>query len=203
MKKRFEFNINKYLLDLAERPIRTKKDIVLLLTETMEQILTRKIIIQKDSGLEKIIIYVGKMSRIIFSIEKKIFSFAFPFEIYQDEEKNIIFQKNEINMDYIILSKIKSVFYALDDFENLFDIISNFDCDYYKMIIDLITFEDGYVRYDYDEEHANGKLHPLNHLDINYNGKNQYKIGLNKEIDYEKFIDIINLETNCYFIEKQ
>ncbi len=66
----------------------------------------------------------------------------------------------------------------------------------------LYSIEYGYLRFDYDEEQENGKLHPLNHLDINFVNSNQFKIGLNKKITLEEFTDIIDLTTDCYYLDK-
>ena len=81
--------------------------------------------------------------------------------------------------------------------ETLIDSIELFD-----ILNRLITYEYGYIRYDYDFEHANGNFHPLNHLDINYLNTNQYKLGLDNKLNVEQFIDILDLNTDCYFLHK-
>lgn len=69
-----------------------------------------------------------------------------------------------------------------------------------KMILRLFTTELGYIRYDYDEIHQNGNLHPLNHLDINYSSKGSYKLGLKKRIEIEEFLDILDVQTECRYV---
>lgn len=64
----------------------------------------------------------------------------------------------------------------------------------------MLKTEYGYVRYDYDQEHCNGNLHPLNHLDVNFSSNVQYKLGLENTINLDTFIDILDLKTDCYFL---
>ena len=66
----------------------------------------------------------------------------------------------------------------------------------------LLTFDVGYIRYDYDEEHYNGRIHPLHHLDINYTNQSTYKIGLNQSLDILEFKSIIDNQKECWFLHK-
>ena len=65
---------------------------------------------------------------------------------------------------------------------------------------ELMMFEEGYVRYDHDARNKNGLLHPLNHCDVFYSSNATFKIGLEKRISLEVFMDLLNLETNCQFL---
>ena len=65
------------------------------------------------------------------------------------------------------------------------------------------------LRYDYDkDEYEKFKLkeeknkHPLNHYDIFYSSINSFKLGLKKEISHEDFINILNTNKDCKYIEK-
>ena len=53
-----------------------------------------------------------------------------------------------------------------------------------KLITFLLSFEAGYLRFDIDELNANGKMHPKEHLDINYSTGCTFKLGLSKELNY-------------------
>jgi len=66
----------------------------------------------------------------------------------------------------------------------------------------LSTFEPGYIRYDYDIEHENGRIHPRYHLDANYDKNGTYKIGLHDTFSIDDFSDLIDKSTNCYFLHK-
>lgn len=63
----------------------------------------------------------------------------------------------------------------------------------------LLSFEPGYLRYDYDDEENRVDIvkHPLNHLDINFTDNCKYKIGLeNNSVDDRwkniGFIELLN-----------
>ena len=70
-----------------------------------------------------------------------------------------------------------------------------------EIIEELILVEPSYVRFDIDPENQKGHLHPLNHLDVNYSQAGTYKIGLRTAITLDEFEDILNVDTNCYYIE--
>lgn len=67
----------------------------------------------------------------------------------------------------------------------------------------LLTVEFGYVRYDYDEDNHNGRIHPLNHLDFNFS-KAKYKVGLYDRLSPYDFFMIFGRDDNqeCMFLEK-
>lgn len=60
--------------------------------------------------------------------------------------------------------------------------------------------ETGYIRYDYDPDHENGTLHPLYHFDVNYSSKGTYKMGINKKMEKEDFVDLLDIKTKCHYI---
>lgn len=64
----------------------------------------------------------------------------------------------------------------------------------------LLKYDLGYIRYDIDPEHENGKLHPLYHLDICLDNSATYKIGLNQEIRFDNFKDILDTTTESWYI---
>ncbi len=60
--------------------------------------------------------------------------------------------------------------------------------------------EDGYIRYDYDLKNKNGKKHPLYHLDINYSSGVTYKVGLRHAVSDSEFQDILDVKTDCAYL---
>ena len=70
------------------------------------------------------------------------------------------------------------------------------------MILRLLSMELGYIRYDYDPEHENGKFHPLHHLDINYSSKGTYKLGMNNKIQINDFVDLLDVKKECRYIKE-
>lgn len=201
MSKKIEMPINNYILSKLEKPIRNKNDVIILLLETMNFFLAGNLI-QNKYEKRKVIIYVDKMSRIIYELENKIFSINFPF-LCQENNGILKIKFNDYEINEQIISKLMIIIYEMKNnspseiIETLIDSIELFD-----ILNRLITYEYGYIRYDYDFEHANGNLHPLNHLDINYLNTNQYKLGLDNKLNVEQFIDILDLNTDCYFLHK-
>ena len=200
--KKIEVEINKYILSKIEKPIREKTDIIILLLETINLLLTVQSS-QVDEDKNKIIVYIDKMSRVIYKLENKIFSINFPFTC-EIKENNISIREGMQEIDAQVVSSLMEIILEMKD-NNELDIILEkiIELDnIYKIINKLLTYEYGYIRYDYDQEHANGNIHPLNHLDINYMNTNQYKLGLKNRINTREFIDILNLNTECYFLNK-
>lgn len=164
----------------------------------------------RDYG--KVIIKISKMSRIIYKLDNKMFSISFPFNISKTEEGYDIYDGiSKIKIDSLIISKIINI---LNDFssenEDIYEFLSQFDDGdnneevldkIWKIFKKVLFSESGYLRYDYDEEHENANIHPLNHYDIYYTNGNTFKIGLNDKIDLKKFIDLLDLETDCHFFK--
>ena len=71
---------------------------------------------------------------------------------------------------------------------------------FWPFILALFMYDDGYIRYDYDKENENGKLHPLRHYDIFHASKSTFKIGLDHNINPEEFVDLVNIKTCCHFV---
>lgn len=70
-----------------------------------------------------------------------------------------------------------------------------------KVRVNISTYDLGYIRYDYDEEHHKELLHPLYHLDVCLDTAATYKIGLKKSITQDEFKDILDITTNCVFLQ--
>ena len=152
---------------------------------------------------------VSKMSRLFYVSDDKYFSLNFPFSVIEDGELLCFKFKNGDEIDSRFSSDIIAVisspeaFMSFDIFDFLdpvVEIIEN-NCNFWSLLRDLILFEDGYIRYDYDVKHANGAIHPINHLDIFYSSGSTFKIGLKDRIDDNHLIDILNVSTDCHFLD--
>lgn len=213
MIKIFEIQIGDLFHKKVVKAIRRKEELIILLLESMKLLLIGNFLdILEPKG--KLILKVDKMSRLIFQIENKYFSFNFPFSIDLDENNSIIRIYDPlvgIDLDSKLVSILISIFNqkintnrCLDDIYYELacgDNILNID-DIWNVIERLAMFECGYLRYDYDEEYQNGHLHPLNHLDINYSVGSTFKIGFEDKVTLEDFVDILDLKTNCHYLHK-
>ena len=202
MSKTFELPINTYLQSKIEKPIREKTDIIILLLETINLLLIGDSI-ENDGNQGKIIIYIDKMSRIVYQTENKMFSVNFPFFCEIGEDGYII-RENDIIFNFQIVSELMSIIIDIQQNNDIDSILGKIidSEEIYRLIIKMLKTEYGYVRYDYDQENCNGNLHPLNHLDVNFSSNVQYKLGLENTINLDTFIDILDLKTDCYFLNK-
>ncbi|EKS7199372.1 hypothetical protein P7L84_08165 [Enterobacter ludwigii] len=192
------------------KPVRDRKQVVELLLNTMRlfllQPLPRPL---KISGLLEL--RISKMSRLFFFSENKHFSIAFPFIAKLNDDGVLAFYNDSgFEISSKTLSEITAIIDSGYDFDNgsFIDFYDSFEeslvesPNFWTVFLKLMTFEEGYIRYDYDEEHENGDLHPLNHLDIFYSSKPTFKIGLRGRYQKDYLVNLVNRETNCVYLDK-
>ena len=203
------------------KSIREKKDIILLLLETISKLLIDSKEIRtfndfeviKNQEIIKIIIYIDKMKRLFYCTENRIQSIGFPFTfLYVGDEVKFFFK--DTVLDFTKLSILISVFEnsSLINAVNLVDIL--LDEDAYQslcveeqqileeLVLFLSIFEDGYLRFDFcDEENFVEKFHPLHHIDIYYTNYNTFKLGLDNEMSIKKNIEILDIKQKCFNIK--
>lgn len=128
MKKEFSFKIlDKKLYDLLTKPIRNKTDTITIIIETITYLLIYNCFPKEDiQSYGDIIIKIEKMSRIIYSLENKIYSLGFPFNIQElDNEEYKIYDK-EYNIEFsnkfisILKDKLKCYFSTNDDIDEFY-----------------------------------------------------------------------------------
>lgn len=78
--------------------------------------------------------------------------------------------------------------------------ISEYNEGFWSLLRDLFLFDDGYIRYDYDEVLENGLTHPLNHLDIFYSTRTTFKVGFKNRIREAHFMDLLDVNSDCHFL---
>lgn len=214
--KLYKFQVNEYLIG-GSTAIREKFDIIKLLIGTIKYI-SSVTLDDLNSGLDNditVIIHVSKMSRIFYCQDEKIYTVQFPFSILEkDRRLKIYYDKYELDskittiLENIFnhqivfnesLESMAEVYYnTMKEFE-VESVIYNEVC--WEMFLYLLSFEPGYLRYDYDLKRQDQIMHPLNHLDFYYSGKNTFKIGLGKKINEDDLIDIIDINTKCKFLK--
>ena len=221
------FKIQEYEKDKFSTPIRKKYDLLLIVIEAVQCILndlesSTSNNIRPNSDLF-FILHKNKFSRLFFILNNKIFSIKFPFTYTLTEDGNKV--KNisckGINIDQGVVSYLRQALTKLSDLydkgtsyyiNDVNDLINNNDdndecCNIetievaYEILNSLLIIEDGYLRYDHDKTHENGKLHPLHHYDIFYESGNTFKIGLTEKIEVENLIDFVDTTTDCHYIE--
>ena len=213
--KTYIFNTSDYAIG-AISSIREKIDIILLLLNTIKYV-SSSTLEELTSVTQKeivVVIHIDKMSRVFYCKEEKIHTFQFPFSIIEKDGKLKIYRIN-YELDSKATSILMDIFQNGDQFneslEYVFDIfmdtMNDFEVTeinykiYWDLIVYLLTFESGYLRYDYDEEREDGNRHPLNHLDIYYSNKNTFKIGLDKKMNNADLINLIDINKECKILK--
>lgn len=217
--KRFELDLQINLFKKFDS-IRNKKDIILLLLETIKLWILNEekikefddfAIIDNEEDL-KVVIYIDKMRRIFLCTKNKVQSFCFPFFV-MDNNHTIEFRYKYIKFNCALISVLKSVFEntPMDNAINLVNTL--LDDDGYKsvnkeeqeiledLVMFLLSFEDGYLRFDFsDEENYKEKYHPRHHIDLYYTNCNTFKLGLSDVLPMKRNIEIIDINQKCFTI---
>jgi len=207
--KEYFFNFSEAYLEkfFPKRRIKTKAEIIEILMETIRYMLLNPKIPEENS-VGTVILKIDKMSRLFFISKHKYYSIVFPFFVTFQEDKYSFSFKNMIEIDKSLISNIISII-KCDDFKAncSLDFVSPI-CDYedscdenfWLFLRELLLMEDGYIRYDYDENNQDENLHPLNHYDIFYSNSTTFKIGLEDRLSKEEFVDLLNVNSNCKYL---
>ena len=132
-------------------------------------------------------------------------------------------EKKLILIEYVVNSLIKDgqimpIDYAISEGTKSYDAdiqaFSDTDDSFlYTFITNMLSFEEGYIRYDFDEENSSEKiymnepqkkyLHPTYHLDIFLHTYSTFKVGLSDKINVVDFQNILSPNVNCHFLNKK
>lgn len=172
---------------------------------------TRQLLLNSEAeGIEvnsKMKLIVDKMSRLFFYKDQKYFSVSFPFSItWANKEVLEVTTYSGKILDNKNISAIISIlenehFKLTHSLIDIFIEPDSLESSGVFILEEIFQFEPSYVRYDYDPDNENGKLHPLNHLDINYSQNSTFKFGLNESITPTNFENLHNINTDCSFIK--
>lgn len=188
-------------------PIRTKRDTIKLLVNTVKLFLAPSEP-PEDRVSGHVTVAVAKMSRLLYSLPNKSFSIGMPF-IVRKSGNSFSFSSHacpsidsKVTSDLIELLDDNDLFEkinVLDSIEPILE-IGDFNKEIWPLLRDLILWEDGYLRYDHDPERANGHQHPLHHIDLFYSSGTSFKVGLGSTLDSKRFLDIVDIRTDCHYL---
>lgn len=197
------------------KSIRSKKDIILLLLESIKNLMLYRDNIVDFSDVDiitddemRIVIYIDKMKRIFYCTKNKVQSLSFPFNVNKDND--IKFYYKNIEIDFKLISTLIRIF-STDKMDNSLTLIDSLLNDYEysnstkeyqnlleELLLSLSIFEDGYLRFDFDDiENEDYEMHPLNHIDFYYTNSNTFKLGITNKISLKKSIEIIDINKRC------
>lgn len=205
--KRFDFLLDEHQVAWMFAPLRTKSDVILLLMKTMKIMLVPT---PPPKGLQvaSLILIVSKMSRLIYFSPRKIFSINFPFFVSQEEDTLRFWSNHHPDigskctsdvLGFLNSQEMLSTSEILAFAEPIID-AADYDRDIWLFFRELMLWEDGYVRYDHDEERSDGHRHPLHHLDIFYTSAATFKLGVKSTITPEYLSDILDINSDCHYV---
>lgn len=204
-----------YYREQFSKPVRNKQDMVRFILNVVNTLLIK----QESDGGGVLWIKKDKMSRVFCFLEEKYFSTVFPFEIVNknevenerkiydqvlnlelDNRKIVLLQRMLDQMNFVANSVETIIQEAyLDVAEDGYTDDEVDQC--FGLILRLLSMELGYIRYDYDPKHENGTVHPLHHLDVNYSSQGTYKFGLERKIQMDEFVDLLDVKSACRYIQ--
>lgn len=219
--KKFHFKLNRVSRELFFPPVRlkTKLQFIEILMEATRYILAAPHSNQ-DPAEGEIILYVDKMSRLFFITDDKFYTIVFPFVVNIDDNADSLSFSimHSYEVDALTISKVITIIRSesfegncsIDFAESIYDYDQIQEESLWNLIRELMLLEIGYLRYDKDQsgfekarEDGNEHKHPLHHIDLFYTNKATFKLGLERELRNEKFMDILNTLTSCsYLIDK-
>lgn len=188
------------------KPIRSKSDVIVLLMTTIKYVITPA---EVSAGSEaKLHIIVDDMNRFVYESKSKIFSIRSPFNVNQDKEGLSFVSANGGVIDSSISSKIIKIVNSDEyTYKTSLDLISIVEDEFYNpdqmwaLLMELMSFEDGYLRFDDDDKNKNGRLHPKSHLDIYYTTASTFKIGTHFDPCVRYFIEMLNNKVDSKYLE--
>lgn len=207
--KSFEFDLDQLMIQRINKPIRDSIDVILLLIETFQYIQWKT---PNNTITDSIKIIVNKMNRIFFIEEKKFFSVVMPFYICENSEGNLELYDSDVIINSKYLAILLSIFKRMKEDYN-FDLTKYEEylddegleaeelIDLKRIVFKLLFSEYGYLRYEDDQQHENGDVHPRYHIDVNYSDPGVYKLGLKARIDFDWFRDFLDTTTQCKYID--
>ena len=211
MEKIYTLVLDEYLLDLIDRPIRTHNDCVKVLLNVIKY---WQISAQLEIGEEvgRVTVSVSKTSRLFIEKRNCIYSIQLPFLVKNNEEDNLPIFSSAVCGDITnqLVSKALSLLEldlvksdCISDLADEVMTIAESLPGFWSFFWSLLSFESGYLRYDFDEKNEDGLLHPLHHFDIFFSSNSTFKVGLDGPVKLELLSDIVNRETNCHFLVRK
>jgi len=207
--KRYAFELTAHQVTDFFTPIRNKTDIIRLLMKSIKTMLVLPPT-EPQLGRNELVLVVAKMSRLFYFSEDKYFSITFPFTALETDG-HLDFTSNTVSyIDSRTTSDVLAVLKQEENFnstcpyqfvEPVLDIV-NHEKAFWPFLLSLFMYEDGYIRYDYDEQRANADSHPLNHYDVFYSSNSTCKVGLRDRIVNDIMVDFLSTESNCHYLEQ-
>ena len=215
--KKYDFKLSEPYLKkfFPEKRIKTKLEIIQLLLEATRFMLFNPTAKLADQDVKaRLFLCIDKMSRLFLIKDKKYYSIVFPFVTYENEGAfRFSYYENEY-VDSRLISQALAII-SCDKFQEKcsLDFITpisseeDYNENFWIFLREILLTEDGYIRYDHDEDGYNTALgngyqhrHPLHHFDLFYTNKATFKLGLKAAITNDDFYDLLDVKTDCKYL---
>ena len=208
--KSYVFNIPASLGKVIRTPVRNKFDTLEILIRCVKYMLVSDTL-PRDGGVGKMVLSVERGSRLFFFTEDKFFSISFPFTVKEEKLKFEFGSTYSFRVDHHITSELLSVFQVFNgsrrsDLYRILEAVADVEValeGFSDLLWHLLTYEDGYVRYDKDADNENGDIHPLYHYDFFYSSRAACKVGLRSALKEEQMMDLFSTSTACHYFESR
>ncbi len=206
--KTMVFNLDSYFVSEIFKPLRTKSEILVALMKCTKYMMIGNTV-PEDRKVGEMILVISKRSRIFLASGDKYYSLVFPFSVTEHEgalsfsSKLITSVDNKVTSDVIGIlneSNLNGLRDSLEYVEGIVDLEMSEPL-FWPFLVGLLTYEDGYVRYDHDPVNQDGDSHPLDHYDFFYSADASCKIGLRDRVDVGEMIKFVMPDSACQFIE--
>ncbi len=198
-------------------PIRDRIDIIKLQLFMIQIVNSNAIINEPRHPSDvNVTLYIDRMNRLFITLsDKTVQSIHFPFVLY-DDGKNCHVGYRGFCVTSIYIAIIESILRkkVIDNtIEELLDafweqcheyeIFNESEImDIWHLLMHLLTYEPGYIRFDSDIERSDPLKHPENHVDFFYSNGATCKLGINQRICKDELLDILDVGTTCYYMKK-
>jgi len=205
--KKYSFAIPEFMQSTFFSPVREKRDIIIILMKSIKHMLiSSPVELHECKSESKLHLVKSKMNRLFIESKEKSYSIAFPFLV--DDDFNFYTNRigsidNQVTSDVISILN-DDIFIVGNSMYDFMDGLSEFtdrNHEFWDFLLQLFLMEDGYVRLDHDPKRADPVMHPEHHFDIFYSQGSSWKIGLKDKLSLTGFIDCIDSNKNCHYIE--
>lgn len=208
--KIYSFEIHKSYVDRFFTPIRSKQHVIEVIMNAIKY-MTLNPVVSEHLSRGKIILKIDKMSRLFFLKKDKYFSITFPFSVKKNETGYVFSFQDISEIDAKLTTDVITMINS-KEFKGNCSLDFAFPISAYQddsndsfwcFLRELLFMDDGYVRYDYDDNEArvNEFIHPLNHYDLFRSNSSTFKLGIKGRLSEESFIDLFDINTNCKYLE--
>jgi hypothetical protein len=150
----------------------------------------------------------------VYLARDKFFSVFFPYRLHVDKVsgKVTVYYKDNKKLDEVLLSECISFKEDMTDKlinggsekekgKTYTEVVEDglYKDETFAIMEKLMTAEPCYIRYDHDLKSKNKSVHPIDHLDVNFNKLGAFKLGLGGRVNPDRFESYLSPDTKALF----